>query len=205
MKKSESVIIIGAGGHAKVIADMIIKSGNFLLGFLDDNKKISETVLGYPILGKLEDIYKFYKTAKFIIGIGDNYTRKQIADKYEVEWHMAIHPNAVIAMDVSLGEGTVVMANAAINPSAKIGKHCIINSGAIVEHDNEIGDYVHISPNAATGGTVKIGDLTHLGIGATVKNNISICGECIIGAGAVVVRDILEKGTYVGIPARKVE
>ena len=205
--KSEKVIIIGAGGHAKVIADIVIKSGDALLGFLDDTK-IGEVFLGYSILGKVEDVCNFGKDKKdirFIIGIGNNYIRKQIADKYRLNWHTAIHPSAVTAVDVDVGEGTVIMANAVSNPSTKIGKHCIINSGAIVEHDNDIGDYVHISPGAAIGGTVKIGELTHLGIGATVKNNISICEECVIGAGAVVVRDIVDGGTYVGVPARKVQ
>ena len=96
------------------------------------------------------------------------------------------------------------MANACINSSAKIGKHCIINTGAIIEHDNIIEDYVHISPQVALGGTIKVGENTHVGIGATVKNNIEICSNCIIGAGAVVVKDIIEKGTYVGVPAKKI-
>jgi len=203
MKTCEKVIIIGAGGHAKVIADIVIKSGDCLLGFLDDNKS-GESLLGYPVLGKIENINKFEKTAKFIIGIGNNYARKDISEKYNLEWYTAVHPSAVIAIDVSIGEGTAIMANAVINPSAKIGMHCIINTGAIVEHDNIIGDYAHISPNAATAGTVSIGELTHLGIGATVRNNISICAECVIGAGAVVVKNIVDKGTYVGVPARRI-
>ena len=203
MKKCENVIIIGAGGHAKVIADIIIKSGDNLLGFIDDNKS-GEMLLGYPVLGKTEDIYKFKKDAKFIIGIGNNYTRKQVSEKYALNWHTATHPSAVIALDVSISEGTAVMANAVINVSAKIGKHCIINTGAVVEHDNIIGDYAHISPNAVTAGTVSINELTHLGIGATVRNNISICAECVIGAGAVVVKNIVDKGTYVGVPANKI-
>ena len=95
------------------------------------------------------------------------------------------------------------MANSCINSSAKIGKHCIINTGAIIEHDNIIEDYVHISPNATLGGTVKIGESTHVGIGSIVKNNITICKNCTIGAGAVVVKNILEEGTYVGVPARE--
>ena len=97
------------------------------------------------------------------------------------------------------------MANACINTSAKIGRHCIINTASIVEHDNQIGDYVHLSPNVTCCGTVTIGELTHIGAGATIKNNINITDECIIGAGAVVVKDIQEKGTYVGVPAQKMK
>ena len=204
MWKSENVIIIGAGGHAKVIADIIIKSGDRLIGFIDDNLPKDSMVINYPVLGKTEDIYKFGDTASFIIGIGNNYTRKQIAERHDIKWHTAIHPSAVISIDVDIGEGTAIMANAVINPSTKISRHCIINSGAVVEHDNTIADYVHVSPNASTGGTVNIGALTHIGIGAVVKNNISVSSECIVGAGAVVVKDIVDKGVYVGVPAKKV-
>ncbi|MDR2532791.1 MAG: acetyltransferase [Oscillospiraceae bacterium] len=198
-----NVIIIGASGHGKVIADIVVKSGDYLLGFLDDKLLKDDMVLGYPILGKTEDVYKFDDTVKFIIGIGNNYTRKKIVEKYSVNWHTAIHPTAVVAIDVNIGEGTVVMANTIINTSTRIGKHCILNSGAVVEHDNMIEDYVHVSPNACTGGTVVVGELTHIGIGSTVKNNVTIASDCVVGAGAVVVKDIIEKGVYVGVPAKK--
>ena len=106
-------------------------------------------------------------------------------------------------LNVHIEKGTVVMANAVINACTEIGKHCIINTGCIVEHDNMIEDYVHISPNSVLGGTVKIGECTHVGIGATVKNNITICENCIIGAGAAVVKDIEEKGIYIGVPGKR--
>lgn len=200
---SDNVIIIGTGGHAKVIADIVLKNGDVLLGFLDDNRSKGEIILGYPIIGNIDDIYLFYDIASFIIGIGDNFVRKSIANKYNVKWYTAIHPSASIAIDEMIDNGTVIMANTVINTSAKIGKHCIINTGAIVEHDDIISDYVHISPNAALGGTVNIGECTHIGIGASVKNNINITSKCIIGAGSVVVKDIDKSGTYVGVPARR--
>lgn len=200
---SEGIIILGAGGHAKVIADIILTRGDKLIGFLDDNA-IGE-VLGYPILGKINDIGQYQSDCSFIIGIGNNQTRKKISDKYNVKWRPAIHPDASIARDVVISEGTVVMARAIINPSSKVGKHCIINTAAVVEHDNVIEDYVHISPNATLCGTVSIGEMTQIGAGATVKNNISICGNCVIGAGSVVVKDIIEHGMYMGIPVHKSE
>ena len=201
---SHDVIIIGAGGHAKVIADIVVKNNDTLLGFLDDNKAKDDFVLGYPILGKSDDIYSFADRSVFIIGIGDNYIRKSISDKYNVTWHTAIHPSTNIGIDVTIKEGTVIMANAVINTSAKIGRHCIINTGAIVEHDNIISDYVHISPNVSLGGMVSIGDCTHIGIGANVRNNINITSNCVIGTGAAVVSDIIEDGVYVGVPARRI-
>ncbi|MCL2773483.1 MAG: acetyltransferase [Oscillospiraceae bacterium] len=202
---SHNVIIIGAGGHAKVIADIVLKNNDTLMGFLDDNKPKNEIILGYPVLGKLDDIVFFDDKAVFIIGIGNNAVRKSLSEKYNVTWHTAIHPSASIGIDVTIGDGTVIMANAVINPSAKIGRHCIINTGAIVEHDNVISDYVHISPNASLGGTVKVGECTHIGIGASVKNNITITNDCVIGAAAVVVKDVVSKGVYVGVPARRIK
>lgn len=196
---SEGVIILGAGGHAKVIADIILTRGEKLIGFLDDNA--SNDILGYPVLGRICDINKYADNHTFVIGIGNNHVRKSISEKYSVNWYTAIHPDAIVARNVEICDGSVVMARTVINPSTRIGRHCIINTAVVVEHDNIIDDYVHISPNATLCGTVHIGELTHIGAGATVKNNVSICGNCIIGAGAVAVKDILEKGVYVGMPA----
>lgn len=198
------LIIIGAGGHGRVIADMAMKAGYTRVCFLDDHAE--GAWLGCPVAGKTDEIPAFDDGATdFIIGIGSNAVRKRIAERYCVKWTTLVHPSAQIAADVTMAPGTVVMAGAVINASARIGAHCIINSGAIVEHDNVLGDYVHISPKAALGGTVRIGELTHVGIGAVVRNNIGICGECIIGAGAAVVRNIQDSGTYVGVPARKMK
>lgn len=205
----KNVIIIGAGGHAKVIADIIEKSGDEIVGFLDDNKELGTTVINnYKIIGDLNNRFTMAVTKKdveFIIAIGDNRKREEISHSPNLKFYTAIHPSAQIGLDVEIQEGTVVMANSCINSSAKIGKHCIINTGSIIEHDNIIEDCVHISPNAALGGTVKIGENTHVGIGSIVKNNITICQNCIIGAGAVVVKDILEEGTYVGVPVNRIK
>lgn len=203
---AKNVVIIGAGGHAKVIADIIIKSGDNLIGFLDDNiEKDTVIIAGYKVIGNLNNRFILNKEYKFIIAIGDNKKRKDIVDKTpDMNFYKAIHPNAQIGLDVEIEEGTVIMANAVINSSAKIGKHCIINSGAIIEHDNIIKDYVHISPNSSLGGTITVGECTHIGIGAVIKNNINICDKCTIGAGAVVVNNIKEEGTYIGVPAKKI-
>ena len=203
----KKVVIIGAGGHAKVIADIIEKSGDEIVGFLDDNKEIGTTIINeYKVIGDLNNRFTMAVTKEnleFIIAIGDNKKREEISHSPNLKFYTAIHPSAQIGLDVRIEEGTVVMANVCINSSARIGKHCIINTGAIIEHDNIIEDFVHISPNTSLGGTVKIGESTHVGIGSIVKNNITICKNCTIGAGAVVVKNILEEGTYVGVPARE--
>ena len=198
------LIIIGAGGHGKVIADIAAKIGYTDICFADDHAE--GLCVGFPVLGATASLESWNDGATdFVIGIGNNAVRKKIAQQYDVNWVTLIHPSAQIGLQASIGKGTVVMAGAVINACATVGEHCIINTGAIVEHDNVIEDYVHLSPRVALAGTVRVGALTHVGIGAAVRNNIDICGSSVIGAGAVVVRNIQEPGTYVGVPARKMK
>jgi sugar O-acyltransferase (sialic acid O-acetyltransferase NeuD family) len=203
---NKQVIVIGASGHGKVVADIVRRSGDILLGFLDDNETLPTEVAGIPILGKVEDYVKYSETS-FIIGIGNSVIREKITHQLcDVHWYTAIHPSAVIStLDTRIGVGSVVMANAVINPSAHIGEHCIINTSAVVEHDNRVENFAHISVGAKLGGTVSIGTHVWVGIGSTIVNNITICDHCTIGAGAVVIHDIKESGTYVGVPARKIK
>lgn len=199
------VIIIGTGGHAKVVADIVLSSRDHLVGFLtsEDGK---ETFMGWPVLGKDTEYYNF-SDKYFVIAIGNTEVREKIANGMDgVKWYSAIHPSAsVSAVHTSVGRGSVIMANAVVNPYAQIGKHCIINSHATVEHDNQIEDYVHISVGAKLAGTVTIGKRTWIGVGATVSNGIRVCQDCMIGAGAVVVKDIEVSGTYIGVPAYKIK
>lgn len=198
----KSVVVLGAGGHGRVIADIIVSAGDQVYGFLDDDDdKLGRTISGFPILGKLEDVSKYKEAHTFVIGVGSNKIRKQISELYNVNWHTAIHPSVVVARDVIVGTGSVVMAGAIINTGTKVGSHCIINTGAIIDHDNLLADFVHISPGATLCGTVSVGEMTHVGAGVVVKNNIMITQSCTIGAGAVVVNDIKEQGTYTGVPA----
>lgn len=201
----EDVIIIGAGGHARVVADIVSSMGDRVLGFLDDRPDAAGAY-GIPVLGKVDD-YIHYPHARFLIGIGSSAVRQKLDQRLSgVRWHTAIHPRAVISpLGTSIGEGTVVMANTVIDPGAKIGRHCILNSGSIVEHDDTIGDYVHISVGAKLAGTVTVGDHTWVGIGAVISNDITVCGGCMLGAGTVVVKNIEDPGTYVGVPARRIK
>ena len=197
------LIIIGAGGHGKVIADIALKIGYTNIVFADDNAE--GFCMNFPISYKISEIESQDDgNTDFVIAIGNNKVRKQISEEHRLNYVTLVHPSAQIGINVNIGVGTVVMATAVINPCATIGKHCIINTSAIVEHDNVIENYVHISPNAALGGTVHIGEETHVGIGATVKNNINICKNCVIGAGAVVVKNINKSGIFVGIPTKKI-
>lgn len=198
------VIIIGAGGHGKVVADIIAKSNDKVIGFLDDSNSI-DRILTYPVLGKASDCNK-YQDKEFFLAIGNNETRKRIATEYPMlKFYTAIHPSAIISENVNISEGACVMAGAVINSSAEIGKHCIINTSSVIEHDDIISDFVHISPGAVLCGTVIVGECTHIGAGATVKNNVKIAPNVVVGAGATVVDDITEMGIYCGVPARKLK
>lgn len=197
------LIIVGAGGHGKVIADNALKNGYTDICFVDD--RTTGTCMGFPIVGTTADIPDLDDgETGFIIGVGSNEVRRRIAEEYDVNWVPLIHPSAQVGENVSIGNGTVVMVGAIINPCTRIGAHCIINSRAIVEHDNRIGDYAHISPGAALAGNVRIGEETHIGIGVSVINNVEICSQCIIGAGGVVIENIHDRGTYAGVPVRKI-
>ena len=201
---SESIVLIGGSGHARVIIDCIRASGGTVFGILDDGLAVGAEVLGARVLGGTSDHVRFQEH-HFVIAIGNNTTRRKIAQMLPVRWATVVHPAAVVSPYAFVGEGTVVMPRAVINAGAAVGSHCIINTGAVVEHDNRLEDFVHISPNAALGGTVTVGEGTHIGIGACVRNNINICGSCTIGAGAAVVKDITVPGTYVGVPAGRIK
>ena len=191
----DKLLIIGAGGHGKVIADIALKMNRWKsILFLDDNESI-KTSMGLEIIGKSIDAYKHIEDYDIFVGIGNNETRERIQEELKNQGAsipVLIHPDAVIGAQVELGDGTVVMAGVVINCCTKIGKGCIIE------------DYVHISPGTHLAGTVKVGKGTWLGIGSIVSNNINITSSCKVGAGAVVIKDITDKGIYIGIPARRV-
>lgn len=201
----KNLIIIGASGHGKVIADIAVRNGYEDIVFLDDDLYIKECA-GFPVVGKTSMISSLDGDA--IVAIGNAKIReriqKSIQSQKRVKLATLIHPNAVISRRVEIGQGSVVMAGAVINSDAVIGKGCIINTGASVDHDCKVENFVHISVGAHVAGTCRIGKRTWVGAGALVSNNVNICGDCLIGAGAVVIRNMEEPGTYVGCPARKI-
>lgn len=209
MKK---IVIIGASGHAKVVADIILARKKELneeievIAFLDDNfnKLKYKEIFGIPIMGDLDNIENFNKDGcMFVIAIGNNNTRKKIFEKYpKLKYYTVIHPKATIAEEVLIGLGTVVMANVVINPYSIIGKQCILNTASIIEHDNILGDYVHISPNATLCGEVNINNCSWIGAASVVKQQVSIGKGVIIGAGTTIINDIEDNCTVVGNPGR---
>lgn len=201
------IIIIGASGHGKVVADIAkLNSYKEILFLDDDNSK--KTNGKYTVAGTTKDIESYIEEYDFIVGIGNNSIRKRITNellKLGITQTVLIHPSAVTDETVSIGKGTVVMANAVINAESIIGSSCIINTATTIDHDCVIKDYVHVSPGVHIAGTVNVEEESWLGIGSTVINNINIGRKCIIGASGLVNKDIEEPGTYVGIPVRKVK
>lgn len=198
------LIIIGASGHGKVIAEIAEINGYSNIIFLDDNPEI-KFCGNYRVIGGCIEANK-HKDSDFIVAIGNATIRARIQTELAsagVRFVSIVHPDAVISKSADIGEGTVVMAGAVINADVKIGQGCIINTCASVDHDCDVGDFVHVSVGAHVAGTVKIGDNTWIGAGAVVSNNINITSDCMIGAGAVVVNDLIEPATYIGVPARK--
>lgn len=203
----DNLLIIGASGHGKVVADIALKMNKWKnISFLDDNELIKSS-LEIEVIGKISDVFEYLKDCDIFVGVGNNAIREKIQENLETAGAnipILVHPSAVIGEQVEIGKGTAVVAGVVINSCTKIGKGCIINTGTTIDHDNLIEDYVHISPGAHLAGTVQVGKGTWLGIGSVVSNNINITRGCKIGAGAVVVNDISETGTYVGVPVRRV-
>lgn len=197
----KKLIIVGASGHGKVIADIALKNGYEEIVFLDDDESLNECA-GFPVVGRTSEAERM--DGDKIVAIGNAKIRARIQGKIDNVVSL-IHPEAVISRRVEIGEGTVIMAGAIINSDTVIAEGCIINTGSSVDHDCRIGSFSHIAVGAHVAGNVKIGEFTWIGAGATVSNNICVCGECIIGAGSVVIKNIENAGTYVGVPAKKIK
>ena len=200
------ILVLGAGGHGKVVADILLASGIDVFGFLDDNPSAHGTqILGLPVLGYTYN-YPQYKPVGLIMGVGNNLIRQAMVERLRLEtsplWITAVHPRAVVSPSVQIGAGSVIMAGVVLNADTSIGNHAIVNTGATIDHDCRIGDYVHIAPGTNLAGGVSIGDRTLVGVGAVVTPYRTVGADVIIGAGAVVVSDIPPGITVVGVPAK---
>lgn len=201
----KDLIIIGASGHGKVVAEIAELTGQYNnIYFMDDfsEKKIFH---GYKNLGSAKRIDQYKNKADFFVAIGDNAVRRDKLDaliKEDYSIPTIIHPDAVISNTACIDKGTVVIAGAIINASSKIGIGCIINTKASIDHDCKLENYVHISPGVTVAGNVSIGEGCWIGAGGTISNNLTITEDTIVGAGALVVSNIYESGIYIGVPAK---
>ncbi|MFR9165369.1 MAG: acetyltransferase [Dysgonomonas sp.] len=196
MDKSDIVYLYGAGGHAKVITDILMSKGITVKEVYDDNPNLKE-LDGIPIVH--EGSYQ----SPLIVSIGNNIIRKKIVDRiHNIKYEKAIASTAIISHSVCVGEGSVVMQGAIIQSSTKIGKHAIINTGARVDHDCNISDFTHIAPGAILCGNVEIGEGSLIGAGATIIPGKKIGKWSVIGAGSTVIKDIPDNVVAIGSPCR---
>ncbi|MCD7033147.1 acetyltransferase [Metabacillus sp. GX 13764] len=201
----ESLIIIGDGGHSKVIRDIIEAQNKYkLIGILDD-KYINIEKRNGLYYGPVKDYRRFLDQILFFIAIGDNNSRKKIAQELSLsdqQYACLVHPSSIISKSVKLDAGAAVMPNCVVNADTKIGKHTILNTAAVIEHDCVIEDYAHISPNATLTGGVRIGEGVHIGASAAIVPKTSIGEWTVIGAGAAVIHSISSFSLAAGVPAR---
>ncbi|MFP7483456.1 acetyltransferase [Priestia filamentosa] len=199
------LLILGAGGHGKVVSEIaqLMKQWDEI-AFLDDREDISE-VLGISIVGKLADLPTLKSEYEYaFVAIGSNTARLKWTEKlkqHAFKIPILIHPSSTVSGKSTIGEGTVIMAGAVINTDVTIGRSCIINTASTIDHDCILQDGVHTSPGAHLGGTVKVGERTWICIGATIINNIDIGCDSVIAAGAVVTKDVPSNVLVAGVPA----
>ena len=196
---NEPFCIYGAGGHCKVIIE-IIEDLDKKIHLLFEDHPTKENLFGYNLTSD-PAIFRL-ASVQWIIGIGNNLARKKIAEERELHYGRAFDKTACISRRVVMGDGTVIMPGVTINSSTIIGTHCIINTNSSVDHDCVLENYVHISPNATLCGGVFVGEGTHVGAGAVLIPGVKIGKWCTIGAGSVIIKDVPDFSTVVGNPAK---
>lgn len=206
---TRDLLVVGAGGHAKVVIDAARRSGCWnVLGLLDDEPTWwGRSVLGVQVLGPVSEFAALRNDAWVVVAIGSNATRSRIQGllaQSGVPFATVVHPASVIADSAILGAGCVVMAGAVINPDAVLGEGVILNTAATIDHDCRIGSFAHIAPGAHLCGGVQVGELALMGVGASVLPGGGIGAAATVGAGAVVVRKVRDGATVVGVPAREI-
>ena len=208
----EKIVLLGGGGHAKVIIDLINACGNYeIAGIVDAKLAVGVSVSGGTVLGDDGILSKLYasgiKNTCIAVGsIKDNSVRKALYEKVKNAGFLVpalIHPSAVISGKSHIREGAQIMAGAIVQTDSSIGENTIVNTGAIVEHDCAVGSHVHICPGATLSGWCLIGEGAFIGAGATVLQGTKIGSNAVVAAGAVVIADVPDNSTVMGVPAKR--
>jgi sugar O-acyltransferase (sialic acid O-acetyltransferase NeuD family) len=210
LQSERPVIVLGAGGHARVLIDALQELGTEIMGLTDPDKTLwGQTLMDVDILGPDEKIFDIHPERILLVNaLGSTKSTRARQELFET-WQQrsysfatVVHPKAVLAKSVQLAEGVQILAGAVINPNTKIGANTIVNTGAIVEHDCIIGDHVHLAPGARVAGNVTIGKAAHIGIGSTIIQGLTLGENCLVAAGAVVVRSVPDKAVVMGVPGK---
>jgi sugar O-acyltransferase (sialic acid O-acetyltransferase NeuD family) len=203
---NKSVILIGAGGHARSVIALLQNNGFAIKSIYDNSWKQNslETILSIPVCGTITDVPSL---ENICLAVGDNLAREKLYHQFSkyIFKEVIEHPNAFIENSAVLGQSNLVFANAFVNADVKIGDNNILNTGCIIEHECVIGNHSHISVSAVLCGRVVVGNNCFIGAGSVIKDKIKIADHVTIGAGTVVVKDITEPGVYVGNPSRKIK
>jgi sugar O-acyltransferase (sialic acid O-acetyltransferase NeuD family) len=206
------VVLIGAGGHGRVVLDILRAAGvHKPIGFLDADPQLTgQTIGGLPVLGQVNLLPKLkaQKVKGVIISIGDNSPRRRYFQKvvsHGFDLVNAIHPGSQVSPTARLGRNVVIAAGAVISTDARLGDGVIVNTSAVVDHECEIGRAVHICPSATLAGRVRVGDETFIGLGCNIIQCLKIGSRAVVGAGAVVIQDVPDGATVVGVPARVIK
>jgi sugar O-acyltransferase (sialic acid O-acetyltransferase NeuD family) len=207
---SKTVLLIGFGGHAQVVAEALWRMAEagsewHPLGFVDDNPALQgRAFLGLPVLGPIVT-WREVGADAVVVAIGDNALRRRFYLDLQAagaRFATVIHPRAIVAPDVVIGPGSMVLAGVVVNTGSVIGANVILNTACSLDHHNRIGDHVHVAPGVHTGGEVTVAEGALVGIGATVLPRRRLGAWSVIGAGAVVLHDIPDRVTAAGVPAR---
>ncbi len=204
------IILIGGGGHCKVVISILKKLDNFEIAGIVDNYKVGSLINGIKIIGTDDDLRDIYKSgihnALITVGsIKDNTKRYRLfnmAREIGYKFPIIISPEAIVDESIKINEGTIIMPGSILSIDSSIGKNCIINTGAIIEHDCKIGNHCHVAPGVHISGAANIGELSFIGIGATIIQQIKIGKNVTIGAGSVVIKDIPDNIITLGNPAK---
>lgn len=209
MKKP--IILLGAGGHARVLLDTLLQADKKVIGIVDQQITKNNKILNIPILGTDDELDKFAPNSIQLVNgigsIGDTEKRTQIYNKLikkGYEFANVIHPSITLANEIKLGQGIEIMAGAVIQTGCNIGDNSIINTQASIDHDCIIGSHVHIAPGVVLSGEVEIGDSSHIGTGAVIIQGVKIGANALVGAGAVVLKNVADGKKVVGVPAREI-
>ena len=213
MKTHKDLYIIGAGGFGREVAWLVRRINEQsptwnLVGFIDDDVRKHGTLEdGYPVVGGTELLGREQEDTYVVCAVGSAQIRKSIVDKLKgypnIKYATLIDPSVIISDRVKIGEGSIICAGTIVTVDVVLGKHVIINLDCTVGHDAVIGNFVTMYPSVNVSGMVRVGECVELGTGMQVIQGKTIVANAIIGAGAVVVKDILDEGTYVGVPVRR--
>lgn len=206
MGSPQPLLVIGCGGHSKVVSEIASRCGQPPVLFLDDAADaLGGSFGGWPVQAALDGPWQ----GTFVVAIGDNHTRQVVQERFQRQHPEArpatlIDPSSVVSATATLAPGTVVMPLCAVNAGSQIGSGVILNTRCSVDHDSQLGDFVSLAPGVTLGGTVRIGRRSAIGIGATVRHGLTIGDDVVVGAGAVVLRDLPPSCIAYGSPARLV-